>query len=170
MSIGFILQLIIIIFEVNKQISSEWILLTNLKFIKMKKLFIVLLFVSGFHSISAQDTITEVEKKELIAKSPFNTLYPTSILKSSDKYFTAQMGLFSKGVINEKNAHLIALGTSAATKCDYCIPYHISEAKRLGATEEEIKTAILIAADVMKMSTLFYGNEFDLEAFKAMLK
>ena len=70
----------------------------------------------------------------------------------------------------EKNAHLVSLGTSAATKCTYCIPYHISEAKRLGATKEEIKTAILIAADVMKMSTLFYGNEFDLEAFKAMLK
>jgi len=62
------------------------------------------------------------------------------------------------------------LGTSAATKCDYCIPYNISEAKRLGATEEEIKTAVLIAADVMRMSTLFYGNKFDLEAFKAMLK
>ena len=72
--------------------------------------------------------------------------------------------------INKKNAHLVSLGTSAATKCAYCIPYHISEAKRLGATKEEIKTAILIAADVMKMSTLFYGNEFDLEAFIAMLK
>ncbi len=37
-------------------------------------------------------------------------------------------------------------------------------------TEDEIKTAVLIAADIMKMSTLFYGNEFDLEAFKKMLK
>ena len=56
--------------------------------------------------------------------------------------------------------HLVALGTSAATKCQYCIPYHISELK-LCATENEIKTAVLIAADIMKMSTLFYG-EFDL--------
>ena len=32
------------------------------------------------------------------------------------------------------------------------------------------KTAVLIAADIMKMSTLFYGNEFDLEAFKKLLK
>ena len=136
----------------------------------MKKFLIALVFVLGIQTVFAQDKVSDTEKKELLAKSPFNTLYPTSILKSSDKYFTAQMGLFSKGVINEKNAHLIALGTSAATKCDYCIPYHISEAKRLGATDEEIKTAVLIAADVMKMSTLFYGNEFDLEAFKAMLK
>jgi hypothetical protein len=45
----------------------------------------------------------------------------------------------------------------------------LPELKRLGATENEIKTAVLIAADIMKMSTLFYGNEFDLVAFKKML-
>jgi AhpD family alkylhydroperoxidase len=80
------------------------------------------------------------------------------------------MGLYKEGAIAEKEAHLVALGTSAATKCQYCIPYHIAELKRLGASEDEIKTAVLIAADIMKMSTLFYGNEFDLEAFKKMLK
>ena len=137
----------------------------------MKKLLITIAFVFlGFQTVLAQDTFSEAEKTKLLAKSPFNSLYPTSILKSSDTYFTSQMELFSKGAINEKNAHLIALGTSAATKCAYCIPYHTAQAKRLGATEEEIKTAVLIAADVMRMSTLFYGNEFDLEAFKAMLK
>jgi hypothetical protein len=46
----------------------------------------------------------------------------------------------------------------------------VAELKRLGASDEEIKTAILIAADIMKMSTLFYGNEFNLEDFKKMLK
>jgi len=136
----------------------------------MKYLLIAFVFLIGFQTVVAQDNISEAEKTELLAKSPFNSLYPTSILKSSDTYFTSQMELFSKGAINEKNAHLIALGTSAATKCAYCIPYHTAQAKRLGATEEEIKTAVLIAADVMRMSTLFYGNEFDLEAFKAMLK
>jgi len=29
---------------------------------------------------------------------------------------------------------------------------------------------VISSADIMKMSTLFYGNEFDLEAFKKMLK
>ena len=50
------------------------------------------------------------------------------------------------------------------------IPYHQAELRRLGATEDEIKTTILLAGDVMKMITLFYGNECNLEAFKAMLK
>ena len=119
----------------------------------------------------SQDAVLSAkEKKELLASSPFNSIYPESILKSADSYFKAQMGLYKEGVIAEKDAHLVALGTSAAIKCQYCIPYHISELKRLGASENEIKTAVLIAADIMGMSTLFYGNEFDLEAFKKMLR
>ena len=115
------------------------------------------------------EELTAEEKKSILENSPFNSVYPSSILKSSDAYFKAQMGLYKEGAIAEKEAHLVAIGTSAAVKCQYCIPYHISELKRLGATEDEIKTAVLIAADIMKMSTLFYGNEFDLEAFKKML-
>ena len=137
----------------------------------MKKLLFILLFVGMYSAAFSQDTaLTLEEKQELLAASPFNSVYPASILKSSDTYFKAQMGLYKEGVIAEKEAHLVALATSAAIKCEYCIPYHIAELKRLGASEDEIKTAVLIAADIMKMSTLFYGNEFDLEAFKKMLR
>jgi AhpD family alkylhydroperoxidase len=137
----------------------------------MKKLIFTLLFTAICSTAISQDaTLTAEEKKELLEASPFNSIYPESILKSADTYFKAQMGLYKEGVIPEKEAHLVALGTSAAIKCQYCIPYHVSELKRLGASEDEIKTAVLIAADIMKMSTLFYGNEFDLEAFKKMLR
>ena len=137
----------------------------------MKKLLFILLFVGMYSTAFSQDTaLTLEEKQELLAASPFNSVYPASILKSSDTYFKAQMGLYKEGEIAEKEAHLVALATSAAIKCEYCIPYHIAELKRLGASEDEIKTAVLIAADIMKMSTLFYGNEFDLEAFKKMLR
>ena len=137
----------------------------------MKKLVFTLLLMAISSTAFSQDsTLTAEEKKELLEASPFNSIYPESILKSADTYFKAQMGLYKEGVIPEKEAHLVALGTSAAIKCQYCIPYHVSELKRLGASEDEIKTAVLIAADIMKMSTLFYGNEFDLEAFKKMLR
>ena len=137
----------------------------------MKKILLILLFL-GVNSIcfSQDSKLTNDEKKQILAESPFNNVYPESILKSSATYFKAQMGLYKEGAIAEKEAHLVALGTSAAVKCQYCIPYHIAELKRLGASEDEIKTAVLIAADIMKMSTLFYGNEFDLEAFKKLLK
>ena len=136
----------------------------------MKKLLLFVLLIGTCSTGFSQDgALTSAEKEELLAASPFNSVYPESILRSADAYFKAQMGLYKEGAIAEKEAHLVALGTSAATKCQYCIPYHISELKRLGATENEIKTAVLIAADIMKMSTLFYGNEFDLVAFKKML-
>ena len=137
----------------------------------MKKLVFTLLLLAICSTAFSQDAkLTAEEKKELLEASPFNSIYPESILKSADTYFKAQMGLYKEGVIPEKEAHLVALGTSAAIKCQYCIPYHVSELKRLGASEDEIKTAVLIAADIMKMSTLFYGNEFDLEAFKKILR
>ncbi|MDA0326910.1 MAG: carboxymuconolactone decarboxylase family protein [Bacteroidetes bacterium] len=114
--------------------------------------------------------MSDVEYKALLEKSPFNSVYPRNFTQASDAYFESSMKLYSEGPIKEKEAHLAALATAAATKCQYCVPFHIAQAKRLGASEDEIKAAIQIAADVMRMSTMFYGNEFDLEAFKAMLK
>ena len=60
--------------------------------------------------------------------------------------------------------------TSAATECAYYILYPIFVAKRRVAATEEIKTAVLIATDVMRMSTLFYVNEFDAPTFKPAYK
>ena len=84
----------------------------------MKKLIFTLLFTAICSTAFSQDaTLTAVEKKELLEASPFNSIYPESILKRADTYFKAQMGLYKEGVIPEKEAHLVALGTSAAIKC-----------------------------------------------------
>ena len=107
----------------------------------MKKKLSFLFFIILTLGLNAQDApLGEAEKNAIKATNPFSSVYPTSILKSSDDYFKAQMGLYKEGVIPEKEAHLVGIATSAAIKCQYCIPYHIAELKRLGATEEEIKT------------------------------
>ena len=137
----------------------------------MKKLNLILTAFLIFTAFAqAQQPISDADYKTLLEKSPFNSVYPKNFTKAADAYFDASMQLYTNGPIKEKQAHLAALATSAATKCQYCIPYHITQAERLGATADEIKAAIMIAADVMRMSTMFYGNEFDLEKFKAMLK
>ena len=85
----------------------------------MKKLLLIILFL-GVNSIcfSQDSKLTNDEKKQILAESPFNNVYPESILKSSATYFKAQMGLYKEGAIAEKEAHLVALGTSVRTVSD----------------------------------------------------
>ena len=137
----------------------------------MKKLNLVLTaFFLTTIFVQAQEPITDTKHQDLLEKNPFNILYPKNFTEASAAYFDSAMKMYSNGPIKEKEAHLAALATSAATKCEYCIPFHIAQAKRLGATEDELKAAVQIAADVMRISTMFYGNEFYLKEFKAMLK
>ncbi|HJL79108.1 MAG TPA: carboxymuconolactone decarboxylase family protein [Candidatus Marinimicrobia bacterium] len=127
---------------------------------------VILMAVPTF--INAQQ-ISEEKYKALVEKNPFNAVYPKMLVEAADNYFGESMKLFSDSAVPEKEAHLAALAASVVIKCQYCIPYHKSELNRLGASDEEVKVAVQIAAEVMRMSTLFYGNEFDLEAFKASL-
>ena len=91
----------------------------------MKKNLSLLFFFILTLGLNAQDApLGEAEKNAIKASNPFSSVYPTSILKSSDDYFKAQMGLYKEGVIPEKEAHLVGIATSAAIKCQYCIPYH----------------------------------------------
>ncbi len=47
--------------------------------------------------------------------------------------------------IDEKNKELISIGISAYIKCEYCITYHIKKAFDLGASNEEVMEAALVA-------------------------
>ena len=55
-------------------------------------------------------------------------------------------------------------------KCEYCVPAHTSFAIAAGATEEEIKTAVAIAADVALNSSMLYGTQFDMDEFLKMFE
>ena len=62
------------------------------------------------------------------------------------------------------------MSASAAIRCEYCITAQVHLAKKAGATDDEIKTAIQIAAEVSRFSVLLYGNEFGQERLKKVLK
>jgi alkylhydroperoxidase/carboxymuconolactone decarboxylase family protein YurZ len=42
-------------------------------------------------------------------------------------------------------------------------------AKKAGATDDEIKAAVQIAAEIARFSTLLYGNEFSEEELKKVI-
>ena len=126
----------------------------------MKK--ITLLFV--LISTIAVGQTKEDSYQKLLEESPFNIMYPQFMAEDAAEYFKEFNKLFSdSSPIDPKEARLVAVGVSAAVKCEYCIAANVHLARELGATEDEIKAAVQIAAEIQRFSTLLYGNDFGME-------
>jgi AhpD family alkylhydroperoxidase len=61
---------------------------------------------------------------------------------------------------------LISLAVAAQIPCQYCIWSDTEDAKRAGASQEEIGEAVAIAGLTRNWSTIFNGLQVDLEQFK----
>ena len=103
-------------------------------------------------------------------KSPFYKMYPNQLAPAAEKYFGEwNKILFKEGPIETKAARLAAISASAAIRCEYCITAQVRLAKAAGASDDEIKAAIQIAAEVTRFSILLYGNEFGQENLEKVL-
>ena len=69
-----------------------------------------------------------------------------------------------------KTFELFALSAAAGMKCEYCIVANTAMAKKAGATQEEIKTAIMVAGVVSLNSTVMYGNQYNQEKWGKMFE
>ena len=61
---------------------------------------------------------------------------------------------------------LISLAVAAQIPCTYCVWSDTQDARRAGATEEEIREAVAIAGLTRQTSTIFNGMQLDFETFK----
>lgn len=68
--------------------------------------------------------------------------------------------------LNGKTKELIGLAVAAQIPCQYCIYFHTAAARASGASEEEIKEAVAMAAVVRHWSTVLNGTQVDLAGFK----
>ena len=102
------------------------------------------------------------------SSNPMVALHPKANQAAADAYYQSVEKNVFNGAIPQKYAQLSAISASVAAKCLYCIPAHTAMAKAAGATNEEIKTAVAIAADVALNSSMLYGNQFDMDAFLEM--
>lgn len=68
--------------------------------------------------------------------------------------------------LSGKHKELIGLGVSAQIPCHYCIYFHTAAAKLNGATDEEIRETVAMAAIVRHWSTVLNGMQVDLAGFK----
>ena len=116
------------------------------------------------------NVLADDHMRDLKTANPFIELHPKAVQPAADAYYKAVEEKVFNGAIPLKYAQLVALSASVAMKCEYCVPAHTSFAIAAGATEEEIKTAVAIAADVALNSSMLYGTQFDMEEFLKMFE
>jgi len=68
--------------------------------------------------------------------------------------------------LDGKTKELLGLAVSSQIPCQYCIYFHTAAAKANGATEEEIREAVAMAAIVRHWSTVLNGMQVDFGTFK----
>lgn len=68
--------------------------------------------------------------------------------------------------LDGKTKELIGLSVAAQIPCSYCIYFHTKAAKLNGATDEEIREAVAMAAITRHWSTVLNGMQIDAAAFK----
>lgn len=71
----------------------------------------------------------------------------------------------SEGVLDAKTKELIALAIGIVVRCDGCIAFHVHDALKAGASEEEIVDAIGVAILMGGGPAVVYGSAA-LEALK----
>jgi AhpD family alkylhydroperoxidase len=74
--------------------------------------------------------------------------------------------LSDKTALTPKVKALISLAVAAQIPCQYCIWADTNNARRAGATEEEIAEAVAMSALTRHWSTLFNGLQVDYEQFR----
>ncbi|MGX8008600.1 carboxymuconolactone decarboxylase family protein [Mesorhizobium sp. ORM8.1] len=74
--------------------------------------------------------------------------------------------LSDKTALTPKEKSLISLAVAAQIPCSYCIWSDTEDAKRAGATVEEIQEAVAMAALTRHWSTIFNGMQVDFNQFK----
>ena len=115
-------------------------------------------------------TLADDQMRDVKTANPFVALHPEAQQEATAEYYEAVENNVFNGAIPLKYSQLAALSASVAMRCEYCIPAHTAFAKAAGATDEEIKTAVAIAADVSLNSSMLYGNQFDIDTFLKMFE
>ncbi len=68
--------------------------------------------------------------------------------------------------LDGKTKELIGLAVSAQIPCHYCVYFHTAAAKLNGATEEEVREAVAMAAISRHWSTVLNGMQVDFAGFR----
>lgn len=95
----------------------------------------------------------------------FFKLFPEGGIAGAWAEFKA-VQLNPKTKLDGKTKELIGLAVSAQIPCHYCVYFHTAAAKANGASEEEVREAVAMAAIARHWSTVLNGMQVDMAAFR----
>ena len=114
---------------------------------------------------SAQATYRDIEATLGFVPQFFKALPEAGIAGAWNEFKTVQLDPHT--ALSNKEKQLIGLAVSAQIPCAYCIYFHTAAARANGATDEEVREAVAMAAITRHWSTVLNGMEVDLPNFKA---
>ncbi len=113
---------------------------------------------------SAQAAYRDIEATLGFVPGFFKVFPEAGIAGAWDEFKTVQLDPHT--ALSGKEKQLIGLAVAAQIPCAYCIYFHTAAARANGATEEEVRETVAMAAITRHWSTVLNGMEVDLATFK----
>ena len=112
----------------------------------------------------AADTYAEIEKTLGEVPALFSVFPEVGIAGAWEEFKMVQLN--PDTALDGKTKELMGLAVAAQIPCAYCVYFHTAAARANGATDEEIKEAVAMAAIVRHWSTVMNGMQVDLATFE----
>lgn len=120
----------------------------------------------GFTPTASADEATYKDIEQTLGMVPgFFKLFPEAGIAGAWAEFKA-VQLNPKTKLDGKTKELMGLAIASQIPCTYCVYFHTAAAKANGATDQEIREAVAMAAIVRHWSTVLNGMQVDLNGFK----
>ncbi len=113
---------------------------------------------------SAEAAYQDIEKTLGIVPGFFKLFPESGIAGAWMEFKTIQLNPNTN--LNGKTKELIGLAIASQIPCEYCVYFHTAAAKANGASDEEIREAVAMAAIVRHWSTVLNGMQVDYNSFK----
>jgi AhpD family alkylhydroperoxidase len=113
---------------------------------------------------SGQATYQDIEKTLGSVPTFFKAFPASGIAGAWSEFKTVQLNPGTK--LSGKTKELIGLAVAAQIPCHYCVYFHTAAAKLNGASDEEIREAVAMAAITRHWSTVLNGMDVDYDGFK----
>ncbi|RWI72225.1 carboxymuconolactone decarboxylase family protein [Mesorhizobium sp.] len=124
--------------------------------------------VAVAHPAAAQDaaaTYREIEQTLGSVPAMFKVLPEAGVAGAWAEFKNIELNPDTK--LDGKTKELIGLAVASQIPCHYCVYGHTVFAKLNGATDEEVREAVAMAAITRHWSTLLNGTQVSLEEHKA---